>query len=167
MSFIRYFVAVPRIVLNDKCCSQTDKLVLGIINSLSNNKEYCYASNSYFAKELNVGNKTISQSLSNLKKLNYINIKYEKDKRKIYLNLEIVDKENAKVSEKILPDTLEENFQYKRKEYKRKIDKINKIEPSIEYDTDGIMLWNGKRCEAIPPTEEELEEINVILNQYK
>lgn len=167
MPFIRYFVAVPRIILNDLSCSQTDKLLFGIINSLSNNKEYCYASNSYLAKELNVGTKTISNSLSNLKKLNYINIKYEKDKRMIYLNLEMVEKENAKVSEKILPATLEENFQYKRKAYKRKIDKINKIEPNIDYDTDGTMIWNGKRCEAIPPTEEELEEINAILKQYK
>ena len=27
-------------------------------------------------------------------------------------------------------------------------------EPHIRYDPDGVMVWNGKRCEAIPPTKE-------------
>lgn len=68
MPFIRSYTATPRIILNDSNCSSTDKLILGIINSLSYNKEYCYASNSYFAKELSLGTKTISNSLSRLKK---------------------------------------------------------------------------------------------------
>jgi len=62
LSFIRYFIAVPRIVLKDNRYSSTDKLVLGMINSLSNNKGYCYAKNSMLATELNVGTKTISNS---------------------------------------------------------------------------------------------------------
>ena len=66
MAFIRYFIAVPRIILNDQTCSQTDKLVYGMINSLSNNKEYCYASNSYFANILGVKEKTIFYSINNL-----------------------------------------------------------------------------------------------------
>ena len=39
--------------------------------------------------------------------------------------------------------------------------------PHIRYDPDGVMVWNGKRCEAIPPTKEELEEMNNILNEFK
>lgn len=39
--------------------------------------------------------------------------------------------------------------------------------PHIRYDPDGVMVWNGKRCEAIPPTEEELQEIEDLLKEYK
>ena len=78
MAFIRYFIAVPRIILNDQTCSQTDKLVYGVINSLSNNKEYCYASNSYFANTLSVKEKTISNSINYLKRKKYIDVKFVK-----------------------------------------------------------------------------------------
>lgn len=47
------------------------------------------------------------------------------------------------------------------------IDLLNgKKVPHISYDYDGVMLWNGKRCEAIPPTEEERKEMENILSQY-
>lgn len=102
MSFIRYFIAVPRIVLKDNEYSSTDKLVLGLINSLSNNKGYCYAKNSKLATELNVGTKTISNSLSKLKKNKIIIIEYLEYQRRIYLNPEIVSQENAKDIKSIL-----------------------------------------------------------------
>ena len=38
--------------------------------------------------------------------------------------------------------------------------------PHIRYDPDGVMVWNGKRCEAIPPTKEELQEIEDLLSEY-
>ena len=41
-------------------------------------------------------------------------------------------------------------------------DIINNI---ISYDTDGVMLWNGKRCESIPTTLEEQLEIQEMINK--
>ena len=38
--------------------------------------------------------------------------------------------------------------------------------PHIRKDPDGTLVWDGKRCEAIPPTEKELEELNKILSKY-
>ena len=35
----------------------------------------------------------------------------------------------------------------------------------ISYDTDGVMLWNGKRCESIPTTKEEQLEIQEMINK--
>ena len=35
----------------------------------------------------------------------------------------------------------------------------------ISYDTDGVMLWHGKRCEAIPMTKEEQEEIDKLIKE--
>lgn len=39
--------------------------------------------------------------------------------------------------------------------------------PHIRYDDDGVMVYDGKRCEAIPPTEEELKEMEDLLSDYK
>lgn len=39
--------------------------------------------------------------------------------------------------------------------------------PYIRYDSDGVMLWNGKRCESIPPTNKELDEMENLLKDFK
>lgn len=39
--------------------------------------------------------------------------------------------------------------------------------PHMRYDSDGVMVWNGKRCEAIPPTKEELAEMEELLKDFK
>lgn len=39
--------------------------------------------------------------------------------------------------------------------------------PHIRYDPDGVEVWNGKRCEAIPPTKEEQEEMENLLSEFK
>ncbi len=39
--------------------------------------------------------------------------------------------------------------------------------PYIRYDPDGVMVWNGKRCEAIPPTKEELTEMENLLSEFQ
>lgn len=41
---------------------------------------------------------------------------------------------------------------------------FNKI---ISYDTDGVMLWNGKRCESEQCTDEEIKELEELLSQFK
>ena len=42
-----------------------------------------------------------------------------------------------------------------------------RCEPHIRYDPDGVMVWNGKRCESIPPTADELKELEELLKEYK
>lgn len=39
--------------------------------------------------------------------------------------------------------------------------------PHIRVDPDDVEVWNGKREEIIPPTEEELEEMENLLKDYK
>lgn len=39
--------------------------------------------------------------------------------------------------------------------------------PHIRLDPDGVEVWNGKRCEAIPTTEEELKEMEEVLKEYQ
>ncbi len=39
--------------------------------------------------------------------------------------------------------------------------------PHIRYDPDGVMVWNGKRCERVSPTKEELTEMENLLKKFK
>lgn len=39
--------------------------------------------------------------------------------------------------------------------------------PHIRYDPDGVMVWNGKRCENEEPSEEELKEMEELLSQFR
>lgn len=43
----------------------------------------------------------------------------------------------------------------------------NVFDKIISYDTDGVMLWNGKRCESEPCSEEELKELEELLKPFK
>jgi len=38
--------------------------------------------------------------------------------------------------------------------------------PYIRYDPDGVMVWNGKRCESIPATPEEQKEMEELLKEF-
>lgn len=166
MAFIRYFIAVPRIILNDQTCFQTDKLVYGVINSLSNNKEYCYASNSYFANTLSVKEKTISNSINYLKRKKYIDVKFVNRQRRIYLNEDIVSKENSKVLEKNENRNIVKNYQYKRKEYTR-----NNYNKNYKYDktTSIIPYWMKypEVCIDDPASPEEQAYMEDLLSEFK
>lgn len=39
--------------------------------------------------------------------------------------------------------------------------------PRIRYDSDGVMVWNGKRCESSEPTEEERLEMEDLLKEFR
>lgn len=39
--------------------------------------------------------------------------------------------------------------------------------PVITYDYDGVMLWNGKRCESTPASEEQKREMDEILKEFR
>lgn len=166
MAFIRYFIAVPRIILNDQTCSQTDKLVYGVINSLLNNKEYCYASNSYFANTLSVKEKTISNSINYLKRKKYIDVKFVNGQRRIYLNVDIVSKENFKMLEKNENRNIVKNYQYKRKEYTR-----NNYNKNDKYDktTSIIPYWmeHPEVCIDDPASPEEQAYMEDLLSEFK
>lgn len=39
--------------------------------------------------------------------------------------------------------------------------------PHIRYDPDGVMVWNGKRCESEEPSEEESKEMEELLSEFR
>ena len=69
--------------------NSTDKLVYGVIKALTNNKGFCYASNDYISKKVNLSKRTITKSISNLRKANYIRVETINYQRNIYLTSEV------------------------------------------------------------------------------
>lgn len=37
----------------------------------------------------------------------------------------------------------------------------------IRFDSYGVMVWNGKRCESTPLSEDELKEMDELLNEFR
>lgn len=72
-------------IVKSDLLSSTEKLVYGVILALSNHKGYCYASNEYIAKRVNLSKRTITKAIGELKKANYIRIENIDYQRRIYL----------------------------------------------------------------------------------
>lgn len=89
---IGYYAVLPATILFNEKLKPNEKLLYAIITALANKEGYCFASNSYLAKLLNVQAHTISNWVSNLYKMNYIcvelirNEKKEIIQRRIYPN---------------------------------------------------------------------------------
>ena len=113
----------PRILFNDRNLSKTDCSVLGLIISLTLKNGYCYASNEYLANYVKVSKRTISDSLSKIKRLKYIIVKYENNNRRIYLNTEKIPTKQAnqvaKNCEDVVAETCDHNINNKYKKIKK------------------------------------------------
>lgn len=79
------YIEVPMVVLLDEDLSSTTKLLMGLITTLSMKDGYCYASNRYLSNLLKVSKRTISSSITILRRNNYLKIDNDDSARKIYL----------------------------------------------------------------------------------
>ena len=68
------YVQVPMVVLLDENISSTTKLLMGLITTLSMKDGYCYASNRYLSNLLKVSKRTISSSITALRRKKYVEI---------------------------------------------------------------------------------------------
>ena len=152
----------------DKNLKPQDKLVYAQILSLTKQKGYCFATNDYLSKLNNdVCKRTIINSIHNLKSNNHIRVEFDNkeknnSKRKIFItNLKVMNNNS-------LLNTKENYTSHENKFYhnKNKVNNKNNS-PIISYDTDGIMLWNGKRCESNSCGNEELNELEELLKEFK
>lgn len=78
-------IVLDDFIVKSNSINSTDKLVYGVIKALTNNLGYCYASNDYISKKINLSKRTISKSISNLRKANYIRVETINYQRNIYL----------------------------------------------------------------------------------
>ncbi len=79
-------IVIDDSIVKSNKINSTDKLVYGVIKALTNNKGYCYASNDYISKKVNLSKRTITKSIGNLKQANYIRVETTNYQRNIYLN---------------------------------------------------------------------------------
>lgn len=79
------YVQVPMVVLLDEDLSSTTKLLMGLITTLSMKDGYCYASNRYLSNLLKVSKRTISSSITALRRKKHVEIGNDDSARKIYL----------------------------------------------------------------------------------
>lgn len=158
------FIITPRILFNDKNLSRTDIDILSLIISLTFKYGYCYACNDKLAKYVNTSIRTISDSLSKLRKLNYIIVKSEYKNRRIYINQEKIPMKYANdVATKC--DDIAENCSQEVAEscYHNINNKYNykKIAPVPKW------LEDPSLCEAKLATSEEQAEIEELLKEFK
>ena len=128
------FTIMPCEVIADKNISANEKILLSLIVVLSNANGYAWASNEYLADALGVNKNTISRSINNLVKAEYIETDIKLDyKRKIYLSTKMFRPLNK------IDEAPKQNCVYNnKKEYNKGIkqenfsDNINKVDISTE-----------------------------------
>lgn len=159
-------LVIPTSLLGDSRLTFLERLLLIDILSLCKKKGYCWATNEYFKNMFNVSKQTISKSISSLSKYGYIVLEYdrkEKNNSKRVIRLSEVLKNQISGIKNNLNTSVQENF----KQYNKNNMIRNNIGPVISKDVDGVKLWNGKRCESEPMSEEEQKELKDWLSSIE
>ena len=152
----------PRILFSDKNLTRTDIDLLSLIISLALKNDYCFASNKYLADYIDTSIRTISDSLSKLKKLGYVIVKYENNNRRIYLNTEkIPTKVATEVANNRSQRVAESCYHNINNKYKNKYNKFKK-EEIVPY-----WMERPEVCTSKKASKEEIEEIEEIDNMLK
>ena len=147
----------------DSALTLQDKLLYGQILSLTKKTGFCFANNFYLSELNNVTPKTISNSIANLKKNNYIRVEYHKEeinkyKRKIFMTDKVVWKINSGGIEKNVNTSMEDNYYHNNIKNKKK----NK------YNTNNnVPWWLDKDIEPNLATLEEQAEMEKLLSEFK
>ena len=135
-----YYAIIPAYVRYDKTLTPNAKLLYGEITALCNEKGYCFARNKYFSDLYNVGTRSITDWIAQLKNAGYIKIKMnykenskEIESREIYItNFREVLKKNTPPIENIHQDNniiINNNNteEYKKKDFPEMV--IKSFEP--------------------------------------
>ena len=95
-------IVIPAEVLFHSGLSSTEKILFGIINNLSATENGCWASNRYLANFLNLKMQTISNAISILKKLGFLDVIITQRSDGMQVRRIFIDKNYLKKHEKIL-----------------------------------------------------------------
>lgn len=69
-----YWVLIPPWVMADEELSESQKILCGVVNGLTRERGYCFASNEYLGNYLGKSERTISRALKELQRAGYITI---------------------------------------------------------------------------------------------
>lgn len=157
-------LVIPTSLLGDSRLTFLERLLLMDILSPCKKKSYCWVTSEYFKNLFSVGKQTISKSISSLSKYGYIVLEYdrkEKNNFKRVIRLSEVLKNQISGIKNNFNTSIQENF----KQYNKNNIKRNSIGP-MSKDFDRVELWNGKRCESEPMSEEEQKELKDWLSSF-
>lgn len=166
--YIMLYAIIPKYIYTTKSLSSEEKLIAERITALCRKNGYAWVSNKCLANMYGIREDTVSKHIKKLKEIDFIKCKYGKDTdgkstRVIYLTNNVWDKQpyiNCSNMQDSIGSLSVHNNKY---EYKNN-SKLNNI---ISYDVDGVMLWNGKRCESKQCTEDEFKEMQSLLSEYR
>ena len=105
-----YYAIIPATVRYNKDLKPNEKLLYGEITALANSKGFCFASNRYFAELYKVTIHTVSQWISHLEKLGYVNIELIKDNKKEIKERRIYICDNPYIEKDTYPYVLKSTY---------------------------------------------------------
>ena len=159
-------VILPISILGDSNLTPLERLLLISILSLCKQKGYCWATNEYFAKLFNVRKQTISKSISSLSKNNYIELKFDNSEKNSSKRIIKISNALTKIILGIKENmnTIVNKNHNQYNEYNKKKNIINEI---YTRDEEGNEYWNGKKIESKEATQDEIEELENLLKEFR
>ena len=169
--YLTIFAIMPSEIYKTKKLTSAEKLIAERLTALCANKGYAWITNKALANMYGVREDTVSKYIKRLESFGFIKCKYDykeqnKIKRTIYLTDDTWVKQASTGSLNERRDTGYKP-QYNINSNIKKNNKDNIYNKIIDYDTDGVMLWHGKRCETVPMSEEETKEMEDLLSEFQ
>lgn len=167
--YVTIFAVIPKELYQTKALSPEDKLIAERLVYLCKKEGYSWITNKALADMYGIREDSVSQHITNLKNYGFIKCVYSnethsKSNRTIYLTEDLWSKyreTNRFNNKEIIGPITGHNNNYN---YKNNI-KSNINNSTITYDTDGVMLWHGKRCESEKASPEEIAELEAMINE--
>lgn len=146
-----YYAVIPAPILNSNL-KPNSKLLYGLISSLANQKGYCYASNNYLSKLINISSSGISKIVKDLYAHGFIKIQLIKEgkqikERRIYLMGVLTNELGGtdKCQEGVLTNVLGNIYNKDNNKdicpYKEIVDLFNNLLPQLS----SVKIINDKR----------------------
>lgn len=166
--YITIFAVIPQEIYQTKELSPEDKLIAERLVYLCKKEGYSWVTNKALADMYGIKEDSVSQHITNLRnygfiKCVYTNETHSKSNRTIYLTEDLWGKykeynrfNNQEYSGSMTGHNNNYNYKYNNN--------YNIKDQQITYDTDGVMLWHGKRCESVPASPEEIAEMEAMIN---
>ena len=106
------------------------------------------------------------KSISSLSKYSYIVLKYDKkaknNSKRVIMLSEVLKNQILCIKNNLNASVQKDFNQYNKNNIKR-----NNIGPIISKDVDGVELWNGKRVESEPMSEDEQKYLESLLSYFR
>ena len=165
--YVTIFAVMPKEIYQTKDLSPEDKLIAERLVYLCKKEGYSWITNKALAVMYGIKEDSVSQHITNLKNYGFIKCVYSnethsKSNRTIYLTEDLWAKYRETNRFNNLDTTGSVTGHNNNYNYKNNI-KSNINNSTITYDTDGVMLWHGKRCESEQASPEEIAEMEEML----